>query len=207
TMIQSWRAAWGYEFPFLFVQLAPFKNIVEQPKESDWAELREAQLLISLKLANTAQAVITDTTDEKTDQKDIHPKNKAPVGERLALAARQKVYGEPIVGTGPLFERLTITGDKAVLSFTYVGVGRVSKGDKLTGFTIAGADKKFYNAEAKIDGDKVVVTCEAVKEPVAVRFGWTDYPVVNFFNKEGIPASPFRTDEWPGVTWPRKKTE
>ncbi|MFO0813303.1 MAG: sialate O-acetylesterase [Gemmatales bacterium] len=207
TMIQSWRAAWGYEFPFLFVQLAPFKNIVEQPKESDWAELREAQLLISLKLANTAQAVITDTTDEKTDQKDIHPKNKAPVGERLALAARQKVYGEPIVGTGPLFERLTITGDKAVLSFTSVGGGLVCKGDKLTGFTIAGADKKFYNAEAKIDGDKVVVTCEAVKEPVAVRFGWTDYPVVNFFNKEGIPASPFRTDEWPGVTWPRKKTE
>jgi sialate O-acetylesterase len=204
TMIQSWRAAWGYEFPFFFVQLAPFKDIAANPKESDWAELREAQLLTSLKLAHTGQAVITDTTDEKTDQKDIHPKNKAPVGERLALAVRQKVYGEPIVGTGPLFEKLSISGDKATLSFTSIGGGLVCKGEKLTGFSIAGSDKKFHAAEAKIEGDKVVVTCEAVKEPVAVRFGWADYPVVNLFNKEGVPASPFRTDEWPGVTWPKK---
>ncbi len=205
TMIQSWRAAWGYDFPFLFVQLAPFMDISKQPQESNWAELREAQLLTSLKLAGTAQAVITDTTDEKTDQKDIHPKNKQPVGERLALAARQKVYGEKIVGTGPLFEKLTIEGDKAILHFTSIGSGLECKGSELTGFTIAGEDKKFHNATATIKGDTIVVTSDAVKQPVAVRFGWSNYPVVNLFNKEGIPASPFRTDEWPGTTWPKTK--
>lgn len=204
TMIQSWRAAWGYEFPFLFVQLAPFKAIVEQPQESDWAELREAQLMTSLKLAGTAQAVITDTTNPDTYQKDIHPVNKAPVGERLALAALQKVYGESIVGTGPVFEKAEFKDGKAILHFTSVGKGLMCKGDKLTGFTAAGADKKFYNADAKIEGNTVVVTCEVVDKPVAVRFGWADYPVVNLFNQEGMPASPFRTDDWPGKTWPKK---
>lgn len=205
AMIQSWRAAWGNEFAFLFVQLAPHHAIAEQPKESDWAELREAQLLTSLKLAGTAQAVITDTTDSATDQKDIHPKNKAPVGERLALAARQKVYGENIVGSGPVYEKMTVDGDKVTLQFSSIGSGLLCKGTKLVGFSIAGADKKFYTADAKIEGDKIIVSAEAVKEPVAVRFGWADYPVVNLFNKEGIPATPFRTDEWPGKTWPKQK--
>lgn len=205
TMIQSWRAAWNSEFPFLFVQLAPFMNISDQPQESNWAELREAQLLTSLKLADTAQAVITDTTNPDTDQKDIHPKNKAPVGQRLAIAALQKVYGENIVGSGPVYDKCKVEGDKVILNFTSIGSGLVCKGDKLTGFTIAGADKKFYNAEARIDGDKIVVNSDAVKEPVAVRFGWSDYPVVNLFNKEGVPASPFRTDDWPGKTWPKVK--
>ncbi len=203
TMIQSWRAAWGYDFPFLFVQLAPFMDSSEQPQVSNWAELREAQLLTSLNLPGTAQAVITDTTDPKTDQKDIHPKNKQPVGERLALAARQKVYGEKIVGTGPLFDKLTIEGNKAILHFTSIGSGLECKGSELTGFTIAGEDKKFYNAKARIAGNTVVVTCDAVKQPVAVRFGWANYPVVNLFNKEGVPASPFRTDTWPETTWPK----
>jgi len=205
SMIQSWRAAWNNEFPFLFVQLAPFRKIVDQPQESDWAELREAQLLTSLKLAGTAQAVITDTTDAATDQTDIHPKNKAPVGQRLAIAALQKVYGENIVGSGPVYDKCKFEGDKAILNFTSTGSGLMCKGDKLTGFTIAGSDKKFYNAEARIDGDKIIVTSDAVKEPVAVRFGWSDYPVVNLFNKEGVPASPFRTDDWPGKTWPKVK--
>ena len=147
-MIQSWRAAWGYDFPFLFVQLAPFKKISEEPKPSDWAELREAQFVTSLKLAHTAQAVITDTTDLAKDQTDIHPKNKAPVGERLALAARQKVYGEKIVGTGPVYESVKFDGNKGILSFTSIGSGLMLKGDKLTGFAIAGKDQKFVNAEA-----------------------------------------------------------
>ncbi len=205
TMIQSWRAAWNSEFPFLFVQLAPFMNISDQPQESNWAELREAQLLTSLKLAGTAQAVITDTTNPDTDQKDIHPKNKAPVGQRLAIAALQKVYGENVVGSGPVYDKSKVEGDKVILNFTSLGSGLLCKGDKLTGFTIAGADKKFYNAEARIEGDTVVVTSPGVKEPVAVRFGWSNYPVVNLFNKEGVPASPFRTDEWPGTTWPKVK--
>ena len=205
AMIQSWRSAWNSEFPFLFVQLAPFRKIVDQPQESDWAELREAQLLTSRKLAGTAQAVITDTTDAATDQTDIHPKNKAPVGQRLALAALQKVYGESVVGSGPVYEKYSVDGDKIKLSFSSIGTGLECKGEKLTGFTIAGVDKQFYNADARIEGDTVVVSSPAVKEPVAVRFGWCDYPVVNLFNKEGIPASPFRTDDWRGKTWPKEK--
>jgi sialate O-acetylesterase len=200
TMIQSWRAAWGYDFPFLFVQLAPWKKISEEPKASDWAELREAQLLTSQKLANTAQVVITDTTDAKTDQADIHPKNKQPVGERLALAARAKVYGEKVVSSGPIFDKVNFEGDKAILHFSSIGSGLECKGSELTGFTVAGEDKKFHNAQARIVGETVVITCDAVKEPKAVRFGWADYPVVNFFNKEGLPATPFRTDDWPGIT-------
>jgi sialate O-acetylesterase len=195
-MIQSWRTAWGYDFPFLFVQLAPFKKIVDQPQPSEWAELREAQFLTTQKLAHTAMAVITDTTDPATDQADIHPKNKAPVGERLALAARQKVYGEKIVGTGPVYESVKFEGNRAILSFTSIGSGLTVKDEKLTGFTVAGKDQKFVNAEATVEGNSVVVSSPEVKEPIAVRFGWADYPVVNLFNKEGIPATPFRTDDW-----------
>lgn len=205
TMIQSWRHAWGYDFPFLFVQLAPFRDINQQPQESDWAELREAQLLTTQKSAHTAMAVITDTTNPDTDQRDIHPKNKAPVGERLALAALQKVYGNKVVGCGPVYDSVKFDGDKAVLSFSSLGSGLMVKGDKLTGFTIAGKDKKFIVAEATIQDDKVVVSSPEVKEPLAVRFGWADYPVVNLFNKEGIPASTFRTDDWPGKTAPKRK--
>lgn len=227
TMIQSWRKAWGYEFPFLFVQLAPFMKIADQPRESDWAELREAQLLTSQRLHGTAQAVITDTTDAATDQTDIHPKNKAPVGQRLALAALQNVYGECIVGSGPVYHgaQFQSAGTRsyhsgigkrrqywsvdvpaqAVLHFTSTGSGLMAKGEKLTGFTIAGPDKKFYPADAVIEGNRVIVSSSSVQEPVAVRFGWADYPVVNLFNREGIPASPFRTDDWPGKTWPKAK--
>jgi sialate O-acetylesterase len=205
TMIQSWRAAWGYDFPFLCVQLAPFRKISDQPQESDWAELREAQFLTSRKLAHAGQVVITDTTNAEKDQTDIHPKNKAPVGERLALAARQKVYGENIVGSGPIYESVKFSGDKAVISFTSIGSGLLARGEKLVGFTIAGADKKFVNADAVVHGDTVVVSSPEVRQPVAVRFGWADYPVVNLFNKEGLPATPFRTDEWPGKTVPKVK--
>jgi sialate O-acetylesterase len=205
AMIQSWRSAWGHEFPFLFVQLAPFKKIAEHPKPSDWAELREAQFLTTQRLPHTAMAVITDTTDPAKDQADIHPQNKAPVGERLALAAREKVYGEKIAGIGPVYESVKFEGNKAILSFTSVGGGLMLKGEKLTGFAIAGKDQKFVNAEATIEGNTVIVSSPEVQQPVAVRFGWADYPVVNLFNKEGVPATPFRTDDWPGVTWPKTK--
>jgi sialate O-acetylesterase len=199
--IQSWRDSWNdQDMPFFFVQLAPWRAIVQQPGPSDWAELREAQLLTSQKVKNTAEAVITDLGDEK----DIHPKQKTPVGQRLALAALALTYGKKIEYSGPVYESMKVDGDKAVLSFTHLGGGLVCKGEKLTGFAIAGEDQKFVNADAVIKGDTVVVSSPMVAKPVAVRFGWANYPVVNLFNKEGLPATPFRTDEFPGVTQPKQ---
>ncbi len=197
TMIQNWRDDWKQgDFPFLFVQLAPFMQIVSEPQESAWAELREAQLLTTLHCKNTGMAVITDAGDPK----DIHPTKKEPVGARLALAARGIAYGQNIEYSGPVYDKMTVKDGKAVLHFTHVGKGLEAKDGPLQGFTIAGADHKFYNAKAEIQGDTVLVWCEKVTEPVAVRYGWANCPVVNLWNKDGLPASPFRTDDFPGVT-------
>ncbi len=197
TMIQSWRKTFGQpDMPFFFVQLAPFKDKTDKPQESDWAELREAQLMTLSKLSNTGMAVITDVGNEK----NIHPTPKQPVGERLAIAARGIVYKEKIEYSGPVFESLKTDGEKAILRFSHVGSGLEAKGDKLTGFTIAGEDKVWHNADAKIEGETVVVSCDNVTKPVAVRFGWANFPIVNLWNKDGLPATPFRTDNWPGVT-------
>jgi sialate O-acetylesterase len=199
-MIQSWRDSWKQgDFPFLFVQLAPFMAISPEPQESTWAELREAQLLTTHKLKNTAMAVITDVGDER----DIHPKQKAPVGERLALAAQALAYGKQVEYSGPVYDQMKIEGNKAILSFKHVGGGLVVKGVKLHGFTIAGPDHQFVNAEASIQDDKVVVWSPKVEKPVAVRFGWANYPVVNLWNKAGLPASPFRTDRFATLTSPK----
>jgi sialate O-acetylesterase len=192
-MIKNWRDDWKQgEFPFLFVQLAPFMRIVQEPTDTDWAHLRDAQRHTSLHTPKTGMAVITDVGDEK----DIHPKPKGPVGERLALAARAIAYGEKIEYSGPVYESMKVEGNKAILSFTHLGGGLEAKGGPLTGFTIAGEDKKFFNAQAEILNDKIVVTCDKVEKPAAVRFGWANYPVVNLWNKAGLPASPFRTDDW-----------
>jgi sialate O-acetylesterase len=200
-MIQSWRDSWKQgDFPFLFVQLAPWQAIVKEPQESAWAELREAQLFTAQKLKNTAMAVITDVGDEK----DIHPRQKAPVGERLALAARALAYGQKVVYSGPIYDSMKVDGNKAVLSFKHVGGGLVAKGDKLQGFTIAGPDRNFVNADATIQDDKVVVWSPKVEKPVAVRYGWANYPVVNLWNKDGLPASPFRTDDFVLLTGPKQ---
>lgn len=197
AMIQDWRKAWGQgDFPFLFVQLAPFQAIVQEPAESDWAELREAQRLTLKKVAKTGMAVITDLGDEK----DIHPKAKAPVGKRLALAALGIAYGQPVVSSGPEFESMRVESGKAILKFKNAEGGLVSKGGPPAGFTIAGADGKFVNAQAEIEGDEVVVWSPKVAEPVAVRYGWANYPVVNLWNKQGLPASPFKTDDFPWLT-------
>jgi sialate O-acetylesterase len=191
ALIKDWRDTWGEgDFPFLFVQLAQFRKIVKEPQESAWAELCEAQLLTSLRVPNTAMAVITDVGDEN----DIHPKKKEPVGARLALAALALAHGEKIVYSGPVYDRMEVDGDKAILSFKSVGGGLMAKDGPLQGFTIAGADKKFVNAEAEIQGLEVVVRSPKVPKPVAVRYGWADCPVVNLWNKDGLPASPFRTD-------------
>ncbi len=192
-MIKNWRDDWKQgDFPFFFVQLAPYYAKTAEPTDPDWARLREAQLH-TLKVKNTGMAVITDVGDEK----DIHPRRKEAVGVRLALAALGVAYEEKIEYSGPIFEKMTVEGDKAVLRFTHLGRGLEVKGEMLTGFTVAGEDKKFYNATATIKGDTVVVSCDQVEKPVAVRFGWANYPVVNLYNLDGLPASPFRTDDWP----------
>jgi sialate O-acetylesterase len=202
VMIKSWRDAWKQgDFPFLIVQLAPFMPIAKEPQESNWAELREAQLLTALKFPKCGMAVITDVGDEK----DIHPKKKEPVGQRLSFAARALAYNEKIEHTGPLFDKLTVEGNKAILTFKNAGKGLEKKGEELTGFSVCGEDKKFYFAKAEIKGDnQVVVTCDKVEKPVAMRFGWANHPVVNLWNKDGLPASPFRTDDFPMLTGPKK---
>ncbi len=206
-MIRNWRADWGYDFTFLQVQLAPFDkskkrslaDITAAPVDSDWAELREAQLLATKNLKKVGMAVITDVGDKD----DIHPTKKQPVGARLALEARRIAYGEKIVANGPAYDRVKIKNGQATLSFKNVGGGLEARSGELTGFAIAGADKKFVWATAKIEADKVVVSSPNVAEPAAVRFGWSDFPVVNFFNKEGLPATPFRTDDWEMTTKPK----
>jgi len=207
-MISNWRQDFGQgDFPFLVVQLAPWdkakkrdlSEITKEPVESDWAELREAQVYATKVLPNVGMAVITDVGDKD----DIHPTKKEPVGARLALAARGIAYGQDIVYSGPLYRSMKIEDDKAIISFDFVGRGLEAKGGDLTGFAIAGKDRKFVWARAEIKGDKVVVSSPSVPEPIAVRYGWADFPVVNLFNKNGLPASPFRTDSFPMVTGPK----
>ena len=193
-MIGNWRKDWGQgDFPFLFVQLPGFHMKVTEPQESNWAETREVQLVTSQTCPKTAMAVMADTGEEK----NIHPIVKEPAGVRLALAARAVAYGEKIVYQGPLYRSLRVSASSAILRFGSVGGGLVAKGGELKGFTICGADKKFANAQAEISGDTVVVTSPEVKEPVAVRYGWANFPLGNLFNKEDLPASPFRTDDLP----------
>ena len=199
-MIKNWRDDWAQgDFPFYFVQLANFMAVKPEPAESAWAELREAQTM-TLSHPNTGQAVIIDIGEAT----DIHPKNKQDVGKRLALWALVKDYGRDLVYSGPMYKSMKKDGNKIVVSFDHVGGGLVAKGgDTLKGFAIAGDDKKFVWADAKIDGDKIVVSSPDVANPVAVRYAWADNPVCNLYNKEDLPACPFRTDEWPGVTAPK----
>ena len=224
AMIKNWRKDWGPrrftspaassrdesrggwqtrssggDFPFLFVQLANFKAVNPEPSESDWAELREAQLMM-LSLPNTGMAVIIDIGEAN----DIHPKNKQDVGKRLALWALAKTYGEKLEYSGPLYKSMEVEGNKIILHFDHIGgglvVGRGPDQSGLKGFAIAGADREFDWADAKIGGNTIVVSSDKIAEPVAVRYAWADNPVCNLFNEEGLPASPFRTDDWPGIT-------
>jgi sialate O-acetylesterase len=185
ALIADWRRRWQLDsFPFLYVQLAPF--------QSTGPDIREAQLLTLKKSPRTAMAVITDHGDAK----DIHPTEKEPVGQRLALAARAIAYGESIEYSGPLYEDASREGNAMVLRFSHLGTGLQAKGGPLIGFTIAGADQKFVPAQAEIKGQTVVVSSPSVSDPVAVRYGWANVPECNLFNFEGLPASPFRTDDW-----------
>ncbi|MDW7692930.1 sialate O-acetylesterase [Flammeovirgaceae bacterium SG7u.111] len=192
ALIYDWRAQWGQEdLPFLYVQLPNYMNVDYSPAESKWARLRESQLK-ALGVENTAMAVAIDLGEWN----DVHPGNKKPVGERLALAARHLVYQEQdLVFSGPIFSSATVEKQKVVLSFNHVGSGLMSKdGEELRWFAIAGMDQKYVWATAEIQGDKVVLWSDEISSPVYVRYAWQDNPdKVNFYNKEGLPASPFQT--------------
>ncbi|MBN1953281.1 MAG: sialate O-acetylesterase [Bacteroidales bacterium] len=195
TLIKNWRDKWGIgDFPFLFVQLHNYMESCDHPTESNWARTREAQLR-ALTLPNTAMAVAIDLGVWN----DIHPLNKKDVAKRLALAARKTAYNETdLVASGPMFRSMLVKGNKAGITFTETGSGLIVKGGgELKEFAIAGEDGKFVWAQAKIEGDKVIVWSDKVKKPVAVRYAWADNPdEANLYNKEGLPAAPFRTDSW-----------
>lgn len=198
-MIQSWRDEWKQgDFPFYFVQLADYRPEVDKPQGSDWAELREAQTMTLSALPNTGEAVILDLGEAA----DIHPKNKQDVGKRLARWALANDYGYKIPFRSPTFETMEVKGGQAVLTFEYIG-GGLDTFDvrEPIGFAIAGEDQTFVDAQAKIVGkNKVQVWSDTVEKPVAVRYAWADNPICNVQSKEGLPMTPFRTDQWKGVT-------
>ena len=193
ALIHDWRNKWSEgELPFLYVQLPNFMEVQYSPSESKWAELREGQLL-ALSVPNTAMAVAIDAGEWN----DIHPLDKKDVGNRLALAAEHLAYGDKeVVYSGPIYRGATIAGDSILLNFDHIGSGLSAKGGgSLQGFEVAGADKKYVWADARIEGDHVVVSSDEVGEPKYVRYAWADNPVfANLYNKDGLPASPFTTD-------------
>ena len=193
ALIEGWRQVWGYDFPFYFVQIAPWSGY----KPGNLPRLWEAQAA-SLKIPSTGMAVTTDLVD---NIKDIHPKQKFEVGNRLALWALAKEYGKKgMVYSGPLYKSMKVEGSKIRLSFAHAGGLKSRDGKPLSEFEIAGADGKFVPAEATIDGDTVVVQAREVASPTQVRFGWRNEANPNLVNKEGLPASPFKTDNWQGGT-------
>lgn len=199
-LIANWRTKWNAEFPFLWVQLTNYMQPDPQPAQSTWAELREAQNM-ALTLNKTGQAVIIDLGEAG----DIHPRNKKDVGERLALVAEKAIYGKNITYTGPTYSGMRKQGDKLIVKFTNTGKGLVAKNKYgyPTGFAIAGADGKFVWAMAYILGNEIYVHSPKIKDPVAVRYAWGNNPDdANLYNAEGLPATPFRTDNFKGITEP-----
>ena len=194
ALIAGWRKSWGYEFPFHFVQLAPWSGYPAGALPPLW----EAQVA-SLKIPGTGMAVVTDLVD---NIRDIHPRNKPDVGNRLALWALVKTYGKKgLEYSGPLYRSMAVEGNRARLSFAHVDGGLKSRdGKPLTEFEIAGADGKFVPAEATIDDGTVVVQSNDVAAPAQVRFGWRNTANPNLMNAAGLPASPFQTNHWQGGT-------
>jgi len=195
ALIADWRINWkqGY-FPFLYVQLPNFMEARPEPSESNWALLREAQLK-TLSVPNTAMVVAIDLGEWN----DVHPLNKKDVGKRLALAARKVAYGDDeVVYSGPIYESMKIDHDKVTLTFKHIGSGLMARDEgELKGFAICGTDSQFVWAQAKIEGDKIIVWNHNITNPIAVRYAWADNPAdANLYNQEGLPASPFRTDEF-----------
>ncbi len=197
-LITDWRNHWKQgNLPFLYVQLANFMQRKPLPSESEWAELREAQTM-ALSLPNTGMACAIDIGDAGT----VHPLNKQEVGRRLTLIANKTVYKQDgIIISGPMYKSYKKIGNRIRISFTEIGSGlSTSDGNEVKGFAIAGNDKQFHWAEAVIEGNEVVVYCDEVENPEAVRYAWADNPECNLVNSEGLPAVPFRTDDWKGIT-------
>jgi len=205
VMIKDWRDAWGQgDFPFLFVQLANFEPAKNRPAHATWPELREAQA-VALSLPGTGMALAIDIGNPR----DIHPRNKQEVGRRLALQACAVAYGEQLVSSGPVFERAKRKDTEVVVWFKNTGGGLMARGEKLEGFEIAGRDRKYHPAVARLSRGPalrqvVVLSSPRVPEPLHVRYAWADNPRCNLYNQEGLPAAPFRTDDWPGVTVDRR---
>jgi sialate O-acetylesterase len=197
ALIRGWRAGWKEgDFPFLIVQL-PNQGHSAEFADSWWAELREAQLFTAKTVPNTGLAVTIDVGESA----NLHPPRKREIGERLARWALATTYGKKLAYSGPLYESMRVEGKEIRIHFQHAGSGLETKGETLQGFTIASADKRFHRATARIDGASIVVSSLDVEAPVAVRYAWADSPECNLFNKEGLPASPFRTDDWPGATF------
>jgi sialate O-acetylesterase len=198
-MIKSWRDAWGIgDFSFYWVQLADFMAEKPEPSDSAWAELREAQTMTLGKLPRTGEAVIIDLGEGQ----DIHPRNKQDVAGRLARWALARDYGFDIAHQSPTFKAMEKQGNKVVLSFDKVSGGlQTFDVPQPRGFAIAGGDRKFVWAQARIAGpDRIEVWADSVPDPAAVRYAWADNPVCNVYSRAGLPLTPFRTDDWPGVT-------
>jgi sialate O-acetylesterase len=190
-LITSWRNLWQSDFSFYFAQIAPFKY--EDIDALDAAIVRDAQLTTMLQIPKTGMAV----TNDIGNLKDIHPINKQEVGRRLALWALAKDYGlEDLEHSGPIYKSMEISKNKVVLSFDHADNGLIKNGKQLTNFTIAGSDRVFHEAKSKIVGKTIIVSSKNVKNPMAVRFAFTDTAEPVLYNKEGLPASAFRTDDW-----------
>lgn len=194
ALITNWRELWQWpDMPFLLVQLPNFMEKKDRPTDSGWARIRDAQFRTALSVPHTELAVTYDAGEWN----DIHPLDKKTVAHRLFLGARRLVYGEKVNASGPLYKDMQVDGDRIVLSFTETGRGLACRGKELKHFAIAGEDRKFVWAKAVIRGNKVVVSSPEVKHPVAVRYAWSDNPSdANLCNKDGLLASPFRTDNW-----------
>jgi sialate O-acetylesterase len=200
ALIAGWRTAWKEgNFPFLIVQL-PNQGHSAEFADSWWAELREAQLFTAKNVSNVGLAVTIDVGEAG----NLHPPRKAEIGERLALWALATTYGKKLEYSGPLYESMRVEGAAIRIKFQHTGGGLRVQAGALEGFTIAGEDKKFHRAAASIAGDSVVVSSPEVPAPIAVRYAWADSPECNLFNQENLPASPFRTDDWPSATFSKR---
>lgn len=201
AMISDWRRRFGQgDFPFYIVSLAAFMPHKAAPGDDAWAELREAQAMTARNLKNAGLALAIDVGDAA----DIHPKEKKTVGERLARIALARDYGKRVVYQGPTYRSLTIKGSEAWVKFDHTDGGLVARGGAPGEFAVAGEDRRWRWATARIEGDSVVVSSPDVPKPIAVRYAWQSNPVATLTNGAGLPAVPFRTDDWPGVTAPKK---
>ncbi len=199
AMIADWRKLFGQgDFPFYIVALPAYMHHKDTPGDDSWAEMREAQAMVAKSVPNSCVATTVDTGDPD----NIHPIDKVQVGDRLAFCALSQYYGQKIPYSGPTLATVEkLSGGAMKIHFDHTDGGLVAKGEKLGEFSVAGADRKWYWADAKIEGDTVVVSSSSVPNPVAVRYAWQSFPVATLYNGVGLPAVPFRTDDWQGVTF------